>query len=310
MKAILAGTGWRAGFYHRIAEKIPELLTITGVYSHREGYIQNLEEALRAEHDCVIVSTSKEQFFPLMKELKERGERVFSETTFLNLTDDEQDVLMGMDGYAAEQYPYTPLYGSIISSLHWIGPVSQIRLSGLHNHHAAAIARKVLFLGVAMPDEISSADFPYRILKTASRDGLCNGTEMEECTRKLRILRFGGKLFINDFSSNQYHSVFYGKEIEIRGERGVITEKGIITVNDDGKHIELPFVFHRDDYHDFRGIDYVTAGEHMVWKNRFPGRGLTDDEVGIAELLYLFSEHSEGYPIREGILDARLGKML
>ena len=94
MKAILAGTGWRAGFYHRIAEKIPELLTITGVYSHREGYIQNLEEALRAEHDCVIVSTSKEQFLPLMKELKERGERVFSETTFLNLTDDEQDVLM------------------------------------------------------------------------------------------------------------------------------------------------------------------------------------------------------------------------
>ena len=94
MKAVLFGTGWRAMFFVRIAEMVPSLLTITSVYTHAEERAEemrarglnasaDLNEALSAEHDAVIVASGKNGFYEMMMKLKERGEFIISETSFL-----------------------------------------------------------------------------------------------------------------------------------------------------------------------------------------------------------------------------------
>ena len=156
----------------------------------------NIFEVKRPELDAVIVATGKDVLFPLMKKLKDRGEFVVSETTFLSLDDSEMEELYDMKGACAEQYMYTPLYASILKGCELVGNIDQLYLSGLHNHHAASIARIVLGLGDSMPEKISSMDFPSRVVKTGERKGMVADGVDEEYSRKLRVLSFGDKLFI------------------------------------------------------------------------------------------------------------------
>ena len=321
MKAVLCGTGWRAMFYLRISRMVPELLSIVSVYTRREERAEmmkkegvasflDINKALAVPHDAVIVASGKEGFFQIMKMLDEMNEFVIAETSFLSLPENELCGLSGMKGAVAEQYRYTPLFSSMIASLDMLGDVDQLYLSGLHNHHSASIARIVLNLGAAMPDEISSVDFPSRILKTGGRNGL-DVSGADEYTRKLRILRFGKKLFIHDFSSNQYHSYLFGKKAEIRGSLGIMTEHDVNMVAD-GYPVSLPFSFHRD-YVTGNGsltLSHVTVGRHTVFVNPFYPRLLNDDEIAIAILIKRI-ENGEDYPsILSGIEDARLGRLL
>lgn len=323
MKAVLLGSGWRAQFYHRISYALPELLTISAVCTHdRERALalrkaginafSQIEEALAADHDTVIAAGSPALFAERMHFLMDRGESVISETSFLSLSDEENRAFLTMKGAVAEQYPFTPLYASVIASLPLIGKVSQLFVSGLHNHHAAAIARLILDLDDRMPDEILSRDFSSSITKTGARDRIIRTKEQEAYTRKLRILSFGDRLFISDFSTNQYHSALYGKRIEVRGEYGVITEEGIRCVNSEGDAVFLPFIFHRGHAagNTTLTLSHVSAGERTVFTNPFYPAGLNDDEIGIALILSSYSQKRDCPTIRDGVLDARLGRLL
>lgn len=217
MKAILFGTGWRAMFYVRIAAALPGLLSIGAVYTRHQERLalisamglcaaHDMDEALSHEHDIVIVASGKEGFLETVRLLRSRGENVLCETSFLPFSDEDNMSLLPMDGAVAEQYAYTPLFSSVIAALDLIGEADQLYLSGLHNHHAASIARRILHLGDSLPDKIQSCDFGSSVTATGGRGGLTREGKEEQYVRKVRILDFGGKLFINDFSSNQYHS--------------------------------------------------------------------------------------------------------
>ena len=323
MKAVLFGTGWRSMFYIRIAKALPELLEIVSVCTRKSERAEMLNaegmnavtdsiKALSVPHDIVIVSSGPDGFFSLMKMLDERHETVLTETTFLSLSDRELDELSSMKGFVAEQYQYTPLFASAIASLDIIGNVDQLYLSGLHNHHAASIARIILGFSGCVPDEILSTSFPSRILCTGSRKGMTVNGGMENYERKIRALRFGDKLFINDFSSNQYASYLYGKHFEIRGDRGVITEREVRTVGDDGRPVVLPFIFHRDwtTGNGSLTLSHVTLGSRTLFSNPFYPASLNDDEIAIAEILRRMDSGEDCPTILSGIEDARTGRLL
>lgn len=323
MKAVLLGTGWRAMFYLRIGAALPDLLRIVSICTHSPQRVEELacwhvpvytalDEALAVEHDLVIVSSGPRDFLSTMLHLKERGERVLSETTFISLSDEEASSLADMAGAVAEQYMYTPLFASILAALPMIGPVDQLYLSGLHNHHAASIARLCLGLGDAMPDEVRTLDFPSRMVRTASRAGLETGLEREDYVRKVRLMRFAHRLFINDFSSNQYHSRLYGKRIEVRGEKGIVTQRGLSLVGDDGLVRDLDFVFHREHVsgNGQLTLSHVTLGQDLVFANPFRQVELNDDEIGIAILLDRLSKGEDCPSMAWGVQDARLGRLL
>ena len=234
----MLGTGWRARFYMRIAGFRPDILRIAAVFTHTperkaemeaEGFsaFTDIASALAVDHDAVIIASGKNGFSDTLRYLHGRRERIITETTFLGLPEEDLEEFSSYDGLVMEQYWNTPLFSSLLNALSALeAEPDQLYLSGLHNHHSASIARRVLGTGYQMPEEIQSLSFPSSIVRTGSRRGLEVSGESEEYVRNIRVMKLGKSLFIHDFSSNQYHSYLYGKHFEVRSRRCVITEKG------------------------------------------------------------------------------------
>lgn len=306
-------------FYIRIARLVPDLARINAVYTRRHGYsihglyvTESLEDALSRPHDAVIVASGREGYTGMMRSLAERGETILTETTFSLLSDSEIEEVEDIEGYTLEQYRNLPLFASVMEASKMIGDVSQLRLSALHNHHAATLIRAILG-EEGMPGSVIAKDYDSRIARTGSRSGRVRSGEMESYVRKLRILEYpSGKLFIDDFSSNLYHSALIRPEIEVRGDRGIVNQEGVRYVNDEGYAISMPFVFHRDSefYSGSSALSHVTLGSSVVFSNPFYPAPLSDDEIAIALCLSAFDQGHPEYTIRDGILDTRIGRLL
>lgn len=320
---VLFGTGWRAEFYMRIAEASPDF-NLNAIYTHSEerrdeiakrGFkvFTSIEETLLNNHDIVVIASGYEGLIPLLDNLNERGSVIACETSFLKLGDKELDyITKHIKGYALEQYWHTPLYASIKEALPLIGNVESVYLSALHNHHAASIARYI-FKDEAIKDVRTLSETKATCIKTGSRKGREISKEIEEYKRRICQIEYeSGKVFINDFSSNQYHSNIIPSRIEIRGENGVITEKGVTYVQSNGYTSTLPFIFHRgsDKINEPMTLSHVTLGERTVFINQFYPTSLNDDEIAIATMLKEIKDNKKSYTIKDAIEDAKLGKLL
>jgi len=320
---VLCGTGWRADFYIRIANALPEMFSISSIYTRREekisqlralGYYAtlDLDEALSKEHDFVVVASGKLGFLPLIEKLDRRGEMIATETTFSSLSDEDLSKAEKINGYVLEQYWHTPLYSSIYKSLCQIGKINSVYLSALHNHHAASICRGI-FKGLAIKEYRTLLEQKANCLKSGSRSGILKEYKDEDYIRRIKLIEFtSGEVFINDFSSNQYHSYIIPSRIEIRGEKGVITEKGITYINSNGYPITKNFVFHRDSdrINQSLTLSHVSLGDSILFENEFYPASLNDDEIAIATMLKKLVDGNLDYTIAKGVEDARLGRLL
>ena len=126
------------------------------------------------------------------------------------------------------------------------------------------------------------------------------------------MMKLGKSLFIHDFSSNQYHSYLYGKHFEVRSRRCVITEKGVSGIDREGYPYSMPFIFHRDSSigSGSLALSHVTLGERTVFVNPYYPLAMNDDEIAMAMMLEQYGEGHNPYPFCEGVMDARLGKLL
>lgn len=320
---VLFGTGWRAEFYMRIAEASPEF-KLNAIYTRSEerrkeiekrGFkaFTSIEETLIEDHDVAVIASGNEGLIPLLNNLNERGDTIACETSFLKLNDRELDhVSSSIKGYALEQYWHTPLFASIKEALPFIGDIESVFLSALHNHHAASIARYI-FKDEVIKNVRTLSETNAKCNKTGSRAGRETDNEMQEYKRRITQIEYeSGKIFINDFSSNQYHSAIIPSRIEIRGEKGVITESGLSYVKDNGYVATLPFVFHRgsDKINEPMTLSHVTLGDRTAFINPFYPALLNDDEIAIAAMLKEIKDQGNTYSIKDAIDDARLGKLL
>lgn len=322
MRAVLFGTGWRAFFYIRIAAVLPSLLSISSVCTHSEerkaelvgeglNAVTDVDEALCVKHDAVIVASGKEGFLPLLEYLEKKGEKILTETSFLTLSDTELSLAGRIRGCTLEQYLHTPLYSSVMKAAERIGRISYFYLSGLHNHHAASVM-KAVFPDKEIDEVKRLLDSSFECLRTGDRSGLVRSGEKEEYRRKITSVTFRtGEVFICDFSSGQYHSYILPGRIEIRGERGVVTERGVTYIDKDGYPVSEEFVFHREygKCGHYPTLSHVTLGSRRVFTNDFYPAVLSDDEIAIAAMLEEYRDGRLFYSIKDGADDARLGKL-
>ena len=92
----------------------------------------------------------------------------------------------------------------------------------------------------------------------------------------------------------------------------IITERGVSSVDVAGYPVFTPFQFHRDDRvgNGTLALSHVSLGDRTVFVNPYYPLNMNDDEIAMTMMIESFDKGNDPCPFREGVMDARIGKLL
>jgi predicted dehydrogenase len=321
----LVGSGWRAGFFVRIAEELPEHFTLSGIVTRREERARalthewhapaypSIADLLAADRpDFVILSVPSSVAVGQLSELAQAGMPALSETPPAPDVDGLRHLASLVDAGAriqvAEQYPYQPLHAArlALTDSGAIGRVSMASISFSHGYHAFSVMRR--HLGVrGEPATIRASVVRGPVETGFTRAGARTSAETGEETRTVALVNVAGKLGLYDFGDNQHRSYVRHARIDVRGAKGEISEDKLQVVHgvDEVVTISLRREMGGADG-DLSGhyLKGISGADGWLWRNRYPEARLADDELAIAECMHLMAGHAAGGPGFYGIPDA------
>jgi hypothetical protein len=334
--SIIGGGGFRAQFYLRIAEALPEQFRVSGLVVRDPGRAQAMErrwntavyptmdELLRKERpDFVVVSVSKNDAPKVLLQLAERSIPALTETPpapdlegLLELH--EKLTLRGAKVQVAEQYPLQPLHmarAEIIRS-GWLGSVTQATVSISHFYHGMALMRRML--GIRFEEaKIRAMRFAAPITAGPDRKGPPAEEKIVAVARDLAWIDFGGKLGIYDFTKDQHRSWIRSNHLSVRGDRGELFDRSLKMLADYRTPLQLELKrINRGEEENLEGyfLQGIVAGERWVYTNPFAPARLFDDELAIAACLQKMADYAAGgpdfYGLPEASQDHYLGLMI
>jgi NAD-dependent oxidoreductase involved in siderophore biosynthesis len=237
--SIIGGGGFRAQYFLRIAQALPEQFRISGMVVRDESKgrameeqwhvatYRDLEQLLANEQpDFVVLSVNPSAAFNYMLQLTERGIPVLAETPPAPNLDGLLQVhdkltRQGARIQVAEQYQFHPVQEArtaIIKSGQ-LGNVNQVTVSISQFYHAVSLIRKIL--GVRFEEvKIKGMRFESDWVAGPNRAGPPTEDKLVKSERDLAWLDFGGKLGIYDFTKDQHRSWTRSNHLSVRGERG------------------------------------------------------------------------------------------
>lgn len=332
----IVGGGWRAEFFLRIAEALPERFSVGAIYVRN----QDKADALSRRWG-VKVYTDLEQFiadgsiaFAVVSLSREvAGEYISrlaaAQIPVLTETPPAKDLaglvaLWEQVGGAsakvqvAEQYLFQPMHAARISLARSgrLGEISQAQVSAAHGYHGISLMRQLLGIGFENVT-IQGREFRSPIIQGPFRDGPPKEEAMAESEQKIAFFDFGKKLGVFDFSGDQYFSWFRGNRILVRGDRGEIMNQEAVWLEsfDSPLYTSLRRLDagHNGNLEGFYLKGIVADGE-WLYRNPFIPARLTDDEIAVAESLARMADYCNGgpsfYSLAEGSQDHYLSLLL
>lgn len=313
----IVGSGWRAEFFLRIAEALPERFRVTdmvvrdpvkaesmarrwGVKVHPD--VASLEAG--GDYSFAVVSVPRTAAPELILSLTERGVPVLCETP--PAADLEAlEALYGSVGphamiQVAEQYIFQPHHAARlhIARSGKLGTVTQAQISAAHDYHGISLMRH--FLEVRFEEaEIEAFTFTSPIIKSPGRGGPPERHEIVESSQTIARFHYDGKLGIYDFTGDQYFSWIRSPRVLIRGERGEINNDRVSWLEDYRTPAEVSLERSQagtggnlEGFH----LKGIRMGEEWAYRNPFiPGR-LSDDEIAVAACLEKMDQYVKGGP--------------
>ena len=326
----VVGAGWRADFYIRIAQLMPERFEIVGVVARQEGVRNDLEQKYgvktfstisqllsHKKPDYAVSSVSWASNPAVVEELVTAGVYVLSETPPAPTVQALQQLwdAVGSSGMVqvAEQYLNLPGHASRLSITQSgvIGEVTSVELSSTHGYHAVSIMRGFLQSGFEATT-VMTQQFQAPLVNPLIRKGWNSDLSPQMAKTTISLLDFGsGKSGIYNFVDNQWHNQLRHRRIVVRGSKGEVVDDAVIRLVD-GPAITTS---HIERYQ--LGYDLNLAGfdtEHLsfdgkvVFKNPFTGHRLMDEEIAIAQLMVQMADWINGsaeppYPLAQGCQD-------
>ncbi|MEH7416000.1 Gfo/Idh/MocA family oxidoreductase [Neobacillus drentensis] len=335
--SIIGGASFRAQYYLRIAQALPDQFRVCGMVVRDEARGQLLEQKwktatyrnvtqlLKNEHpDFVVVSVSGSACPEYLLQLGELGIPVLAETPPAPTIDGlitlhEQLTCKGAKIQVAEQYHLHPAQQARLSIIQSgrLGNVTQATVSISHFYHAVSLMRKML--GIGFEDAaIRGMRFEAPIVTGPDRSGPPKEEKMIIAERDLVWLKFDTqKLGIYDFTKDQHRSWIRSNHLSVRGSHGEISDNHLNVLADysmpvhlDLKRINKGEEENQEGYY----LDGIMAGEHWVYRNPFIPARLYDDEIAIASCLKKMGEYIAGgpsfYSLPEASQDQYLGIMM
>ncbi len=331
----IVGGGWRAEFYLRIAEALPDRFRVNGMMVRNEAKGQILEhmwgvstyrtldELLSVpELDFVVVSVPWAVTPVMLRELAQRGMPALSETPpapdLQGLVALHELTEQGAKIQVSEQYQFQPLHAARLHLVRsgMLGTVTQAQVSAAHGYHGVNLLRGLL--GIEFEEAtIWARQFISPIVAGPGREGPPAEEKVAESRQVMAYLDFGNRLGVYDFTGDQYFSWIRCPRVLVRGERGEINGTQVRYLRDfqTPVYIDLKRANAGEDgnlegyYH--KGI---LAGEEWAYRNPFAPARLTDDEIAVATCLDKMADYVRGGPsfcsLRDASQDHYLGLLI
>ncbi|AEI40662.1 Gfo/Idh/MocA family protein [Paenibacillus mucilaginosus] len=333
---IIGGGGFRAQYFLRIAQALPDEFRVGGMVVRDESKgremeqqwrvptYRTLEQLLESESlDFVVVSVSASAGYEYLLQLAERGIPALAETPpapdleGLHLLH-EKLTCRGARVQVAEQYPLHPMNQARLAVIAEgrLGKVTEATVSISHFYHGIGLLRKML--GIRFEDaHIRAMRFQSEWVAGPSRSGPPTEEQIIPSQRDLAWLNFGGKLGIYDFTKDQHRSWIRSNHLSVRGVRGEIFDDRLTVLEDFRTPLHLNFKrVNKGELENQEGyfLKGILAGERWVYENPFAPARLYDDEIAIAGCLRKMAAYASGgpsfYSLPEASQDCYLGMLL
>src|SRR3954468_1613624 len=308
----IVGRGWRARFFTRLAEVIPDRFAVTDVLG-RTG-------DLTGRPDFVVVSVPWEATPGQIERFVERGIPVLAETPPAPDAAGLEKLWarVGASGLVqvAEQYLMMPSHAArlALARAGVLGPVTSAHVSSTHAYHAVSILRGLL--GVHRePATVRAQTFTAPLVDPLTRDGWTGDDTEADARTTIATLDFGGRMGLYDFTDNQWWNPLRTDRTVVRGSRGELVDDRVTRLVDPTTPVREELVRrHTGRELNLEGfdLDHISFGGTVVYRNPYQGARLSDEEIAIATMLDRTADWSRGageppYPLAEGCQDHWLG---
>jgi len=303
----LIGSGWRAEFFLRVAEALPERFRVAGVVVRDAAKGQAWEarwhvptfrslDALLAVVTTpafAVLSVPRTVAPALLAELAARQMPALTETPpaadLAGLHTVWQLVAGGAHIEVAEQYLFQPLHAARLAVVRSgkLGTPSYAHVSVTNDYHGISLLRHLLGVGFANAT-ITAHSFTAPIVAGPTRQGPPQRERIIAAAQVIAQLDFGEQLGIYDFAQDQHRSWVRSSRLLVRGERGEINDTAVrylrafdepltmaVRREDAGQDGNLEGYYHKG----------MLVGDEWVYRNPFAPARLNDDEIAVATCL-------------------------
>jgi predicted dehydrogenase len=325
----IIGSGWRSGFFLRLAASAPDRFRATGVVtrSAERGAevsarwdvptFRSPAALLAAEApDFVIVSVPWAVTPDAVREVVALGARVLAETPpapdLPGLRALWADVGDSELVQVAEQYLLMPGHAARLAVVRQgiIGEPTSVQISSTHLYHAVSIIRGMLGVGFA-PAVVSARSFTAPLADPLNFDGWSGDSTPKDMATTLATLDFGGRVGLYDFTDNQWWNPLRTRRIVVRGSNGELVDDRLVRLVDPTSPVES-HLLRRQTGIDLNlegfDLDHVSVDGRVVYRNPFLGSRFSEDDIGVATLLeqtgaWARGDGPEPYPLADGLQD-------
>lgn len=326
----IVGAGWRADFYARIADALPEHFALVGIAARRaeaaermserygvSGYVSP-EALIAAQNPTLMVcSVSGDANAELMSRLVAAGTHVLAETPPAPDLDGLRRLWAHLGPtrrvQIAEQYSLLPSHAARLAVIRSgvIGEVSSVHVSSTHGCHAVSLMRDYLGIDGYEPTTVSSSAYGLDLINTSTRAGWTGDVVPRPATNILSMIDFGGRLGVYDFTDNQWHNRLRFRRVLARGSAGELSDEDVLHLVDARtvltstiQRTQLGYDLNLDGY----DTELLSFEGSVVYRNPYVGARLMDEEVAIASLMeaagaWALGQGPEPYPLARACQD-------
>lgn len=347
----LVGAGWRARFYLRIAEALPHLFTVVGVLARRSEIREEIRRTFHVPThtslddmiaegapEYVVLSVPRKTTPSLIRHLDRVGMPVLAETPPAHHECGLRGLWKSLARpdlvQVAEQYPMLPTNQARLHLTRSgrIGEVTGVQVSSTHDYHAVALIRAYLGLSFE-PVRVRALATEAPLLDPRTRDGLTRATTPALAKNTLATLQFEpvntqktlqanpqgeGRNFVRvglyDFTTNQWHNQLRHRSLVVRGSAGEIRDNSVVYWDGPTRVVHSPILRENSGWDvNLEGFDtqFLQFEGEVLWKNRFEGARLSDEDIAIATMMEQMGRFTRGegpapYPLAEASQDAAI----
>ncbi|MFL4906774.1 Gfo/Idh/MocA family protein [Streptomyces sp. MMS24-I2-30] len=331
----IVGTGWRARFYARLAQALPERLAVAGVVTRSAERARQVEaewgvpahrsvgELSADRPEFVIASVPWEASPRVVRELVEHEIPVLAETPPAPDAPGLRELWAAVGGarradgsglvQVAEQYTLMPGHAARLALLREgvIGEVTSVQVSSTHLYHAMSLIRHALGVGHGAATVTAHAS-TAPLADPLSPAGWSDDLTPKDAVTTLAFLDFGGaRTALYDFTDNQWWNPLRARRIVVRGSLGEIVDDTVVRMADPRTPVESALTRRRtgtDLNLEGAEVHHISFDGRVVWRNDYLGASLTEDDLAVVDLLsrtgaWVRGAGPEPYPLAEGCQD-------